>query len=83
MEELKPLGPLHWKTEPPFPALAYRVEEVLIQVRTPFDPAVTVGGRVFAVTCTVDVAVQPVTGCVTIKVYVPAAVTVGFWMVDE
>mgnify|MGYP006210881415 CR=1 FL=1 len=51
--------------------------EVKTQVSTLSAPASAFGGVLFKVTKATSVAVHPFTGSVTVKVYVPAALTVG------
>jgi hypothetical protein len=53
------------------------------QVSTPLTVAETPGTVLFCVTEAVAIEVQPFDGSVTVSVYVPVVVTVGFCSVDE
>src|SRR3972149_5429240 len=54
-----------------------RLSCVTEQVRTLSGPASAFGAAIFCVTKASSVAVQPLTGSVTVTVYVPAASTSG------
>jgi hypothetical protein len=69
------VGPVHANVAPPVEDDADTVTVGEAQVITWFAPAVTLGVAVFVVTETVEVFVQPFVGFVTVKVYVPDALT--------
>lgn len=75
-------GPLQLYVTP-LPGVPERESEVTLQLRTPPLPAAAVadGGVTFWETTTDVLAVQPLEGFVTVRLYVPGWFTVGFAVV--
>jgi len=67
----------HAKVAPGVVEAPSRAMDVVVHVSTLSAPAFTFGVALFRVTSATSVAVHPLTGFVTVSVYVPAASTVG------
>src|SRR4030065_353303 len=63
----------HAKVTPGVVEVPSRAMDVVVQVSILSAPAFTFGGVLFRVTSATSVAVHPLTGFVTVSVYVPAA----------
>ena len=77
-EEAKPEGPLHAYVTPLVADEPLRLAEGEVQVIVCAAPAVASGAPALGFITCCAVAVQPFAGSVTVSVYVPAEVTVGF-----
>ena len=80
--DVKPLGPLHNAVAPLVVDDPFNCIDVVVQVKILSAPAFTFGGVVSCVTIIVSFDVQPFVGFVTVRMYVPATLTVGVNDVD-
>gem|GEM_PF-2833524 len=70
-------GPDHWYVAPAVDEDPPSNTDVTVHVRTLASPASAFGRVLFNVTIAKSVAEQPLSGSVTVRVYVPAASTTG------
>lgn len=77
------MGPDHKNVAPPALEVPLKATAVVLQVSMAPALAMAVGAVVFCETVVVAVLLQPVEASVTITVYVPAIVAMGFCAVDE
>jgi hypothetical protein len=80
--DAKLFGPVQAYVTPNVPEFPERVTEGFIQPRGPLTPAVAPGTVVSFATLVVAMEIHPFAGLVTVKVYVPTVLTIGFCMVD-